>query len=164
MEDRDGIIGWLVILGLVFWWGSSHEKKTAEPAAAPSFGIPAGRSSYSPSYSVGSDNVTLSRDEAIADHWDEIKEYLNGSETIEACSLQSGNCYDLDADISSGSIDTIHFPNGGWKNLAGDVDSDGSASDMDNDGDSWDMNLDMNSSSVDDAIQEWADSNGVEIR
>src|SRR5688500_15130407 len=57
---------------------------------------------------------TISRDEAISDHWDDICEHLDGSETLEACDQSSGNCYDLEAEISSCNIDTVRFPNGGF--------------------------------------------------
>ena len=93
-------------------------------------------------------------------HWDDIKEFVNGSESIEACSLESGNCYELEAELSSGVIDTLHFNNGGWLNLAADVDSSGSASDVDDRGRSWDFSLDVRSSSlVDSALEEWSSAN-----
>ncbi len=47
-----------------------------------------------------SEQRVLTRDEAIEGYWDEIKDYLDGTETIDACSEESGNCYSLDADIS----------------------------------------------------------------
>lgn len=109
------------------------------------------------------DQETLSRDDAITEHWDEIKEYANGTETIEACSGSSGNCYDLDADINSGSVDTLHFPNGGYNSFSGEFDEDGNASDSSYSGDSWDFSMDMDSSLVDDAVDEWASDNGYEI-
>lgn len=106
---------------------------------------------------------TLTRDESIQNHWDEIKEYLEGTETVEACSLTSGNCYDLEADISSGSIDVIHFLNGGYQSFSADIEEDGSASDVDTDGNSWEFTLNMDSASVDEAIMEWANANGYTI-
>lgn len=107
--------------------------------------------------------ATLSRDDAVSEHWNEIKEYLNGSETVEACSSSSGDCYDLEADISSGEIDEIYFSDAGYLYFSADIDEDGNASDVDQNGDSWDFALDMNSSIVDDAIDEWASSNGYLI-
>lgn len=104
---------------------------------------------------------SIDRDTAISDHWDEISDYVNGPETIEACS--GSGCYDLDADISSGDIDTVNFPNGGYLSPEESIDDSGSASFYDNQGNNWDFQVDMDSSVVDDAVQEWAADNGYEI-
>lgn len=48
----------------------------------------------------------ISRDEAISLFWDDICEYVNGTDTLEACDLSNSNCYDLDAEISSCSCTT----------------------------------------------------------
>jgi len=101
----------------------------------------------------------LGRDEAINDYWDEIKDYVDGTETIDACSLESGNCYSLDADISSGIIEEIYFSNGGYLYFSADINESGNASDIDQDGNNWDFTIDMDSSIIDDAIDEWAYDN-----
>jgi hypothetical protein len=36
-----------------------------------------------------------------------------GTETVYACNESSGNCYDLDADVDNGEIETLYFPKGG---------------------------------------------------
>lgn len=113
--------------------------------------------------SGSSEYTTLSRDEAISEHWDEIKEYVEGTETVEACSSSSGNCYDLDADISNGELEQIYFPEGGYLYFSADIDENGSASDLDQNGDSWDFTVDMSSSIIDDAIENWASSNDYTI-
>ncbi len=47
---------------------------------------------------------------------------------MEACSQDSGSCYDLDADISDGVVERIYFPNGGHLDLDGaEIDEDGYA-------------------------------------
>lgn len=107
-----------------------------------------------------SESRTISRDEAISEYWDEIKDYVNGTETIEACSSTSGNCYDLDAEISSGTIEQIYFTSGGYLYFSADIDENGNASDSDQNGDYWDFTLDMDSSIVNDAIDDWASSSG----
>ncbi len=109
------------------------------------------------------DSNTISRSDAIDSDWDSIKEYLNGTETANACSAESGNCYDLDADISNGTIDEIYFSNGGYLYFGADIDSNGDASDFDEDGNEWDFSFDMNSSLVDDAISEWASENNYNV-
>jgi len=116
-------------------------------------------------YADDSGQVRLTPEEAINDHWDEIKEYVNGSESVEACSVESGNCYELEADISSGVIDTLHFNNGGgWLNLAADFDSDGAASDVDDQGRSWEFALDLDSSPlVESALADWASANDTVV-
>lgn len=101
----------------------------------------------------------LDRSEAINYYWDEIRDYVNGTETINACSSESGNCYSLDTDISGGIIEEIYFDNGGYLCFSADIDEDGNASDIDQDGNSWDFTIDMNSSIIDDAIDNWAYDN-----
>ncbi len=108
-------------------------------------------------------NKNLSRDEAIDSYWDEISDYVDGTETIEACSDESGNCYDLDADISSGHLETLYFNNGGYLNFYTDFDSDGDAYDSDDEGRGWSFRLDMDSSMIDDAVSDWASDNGYTI-
>lgn len=115
----------------------------------------------SDSYNV--EENTIDRYDAISDYWDEIKDYLSGTETIDACSSESGNCYSLDAEISSGQVEMIYFPNSGYLYFSADIDESGDASDFDSDGNSWDFTLDMDSSMVDDAIYDWASDNGYKI-
>ncbi len=108
-------------------------------------------------------NTTNSRtqEDAISENWDSIKEYLNGTEIIEACC--EGGCYSLDADISNGEVSEIYFPNEGYLYFSADIDEKGNASDTDNEGRNWDFTLDMNSSIVEDAVQEWANNNDYEL-
>lgn len=105
----------------------------------------------------------MSREDAINEHWDEIKEYLTGTQEIEACSDQSNNCYDLDAYISSGKIDTLNFENGGFLKFSADFDENGSASDDDYRGNGWSFTLDMDSDFVTEAIETWASKNNCTI-
>lgn len=106
-----------------------------------------------------SESRTISYNEAISEYWDEIKDYVDGTETIEACSSTSGNCYDLDANISSGAVEQIYFSSGGYLYFSADIDENGNAFDYDQNGDAWDFALDMDSSIVDDAVNDWASSN-----
>lgn len=36
-----------------------------------------------------------------------------GTETVEACNDDTGECYELDADFSGDDIETVYFPKGG---------------------------------------------------
>ena len=104
---------------------------------------------------------TIDRYDAKSDYWDDIAEYLDGTYTIEACSDDSGNCYSLDADIGSGEINTIYFSNGGNLDIYGaEVDSDGEAS-GDSDEDYWTFEVD--SGDIDQAVEDWADSEGYTL-
>lgn len=102
----------------------------------------------------------ISRDDALDQYWDDIKEYINGTETIEVYSQESGNYYDLDADISNGEVEVIHFPSGGWIYINADLNSDGSGEGYGSDS-YWDVQIDT--SLIDDAVDEWADDNGYEL-
>lgn len=103
------------------------------------------------------DDETITRQEAIDNHWDEIRDYLDGSASLTACG-PNGSCYEVESDISSGTIDTITFSSGHALNFSADIEDDGSASDTDLDGDPWTFDFDMSSSLVDDAIAEWANA------
>ncbi len=108
-------------------------------------------------YSSEEESNTISYEDAISDNWDEIRDYIDATETIEACSDSNGNCYDLEADISEGCIDTIYFDNGGYLNFySACFNEDGYTYDSDENGDDWEFNLDMGSSLVTEAIDEWA--------
>jgi hypothetical protein len=113
--------------------------------------------SSSTSYDEDQEENTISKDDAISDHWDEIKSYLSGTTEVEAC-YDYSNCYSLEAEISDGSIEKINFNNGGYLYFNAEIDSNGEASDYDDESRSWTFTLDMSSSIVDDAINEWADS------
>ena len=115
------------------------------------------------SSSYEQEDRTIGYYDAIYDYWDEIKDYVNGTETIDACSYGSGNCYSLDAEISNGQVEMIYFPNGGYLYFLADIDENGNASDFDNDGNSWDFTIDMDSLIIDIAIYDWASDNGYTI-
>lgn len=106
----------------------------------------------------------LSRDAAIEEYWDEIKDYMDGYESIEAFSYASGNYYNVEATISNGAITRISFPDGGYLYFYADIDSNGTAEEIDTvHGSAWSFQIDVGSAFVDDAIFNWADVNGYEI-
>lgn len=90
-------------------------------------------------------------------NWGEVKDYINGTEKIEACSLNNGNCYELEADISNGQIKKIYFPNGSYLYFSADINKKGNASDFDQNGNRWDFTVDMDSPIINNAINDWAD-------
>ena len=104
-----------------------------------------------------SEERSLTLEEAIEDYWDEIREYVEGTTEIEACSFESGNCYLVEADISDGAIETVYFSNGGYLYFDAEIDSDGYASDFDINGNSWDFEVEMDSGIVKEAVYEWAE-------
>lgn len=143
---------------------NSSDNHAGQAAQSVSASQPAQGSGNGESVGVQSESdEPITRQEAIDEHWDDIKDDLSGSATIDACSDESGSCYSLDADIDDGSITTVHFNNGGYLNVNADIDSSGDASDTDQDGHSWTFTLDMDSSIVDDAIKEWADRQGYSV-
>lgn len=128
-----------------------HSDKSTEQSSYPS---------YSTSYSSNRNYRTIDYDEALDDHWDEIKEYINGTETIEVHSQESGNYYTLDAEISNGEVESISFPNGGWIYINAELNSDGTGEGYGSDS-YWDVEVD--SGIIEDAVQEWADDNGYSL-
>ena len=93
--------------------------------------------------------------------FEEFRYDISGYETIEAC-YENGNCYTLEADISSGSIDTIYFPNGGWLDFySAEIDSEGFASDYDDENRYWEFQVDT--VLIENAAYDWASANGYQI-
>ena len=143
-ESKDSSITTYIVIGLILigaiFWGNS--------GTTPD---------YSEEYSDYAEEQTIDSYDAKLDYWDDISEYLDGTHTIEACSDSSGNCYDVDAEISSGDIQMIYFANGGYLDIyGGDVDYDGTAS-GDSDDDYW--SFQVSDSDIDEAVQDWADYN-----
>lgn len=159
-----GVLFLIFAIRAVFNNDVNPEVETSVPVFSSSSEIaPIESSSYGSrgynGYYEGDSLKSISSDDAKSEHWDEIKDYLQ-SDTIEAC-RNGGNCYDLDAEISGGSIQRLDFNNGGYLNFDEDVDEDGNASGDDYHGDSWEFNID--DSTIDDAVEEWADDNGYEL-
>lgn len=103
------------------------------------------------------ENVDTSKEDIISNKWSDVLNNINGSEIISACSNNSGNCYNVEADISNGTIDAIHFSNGGYLNFSAEIDSNGDASDVDQDGNNWTFSIDMNSNLITEAINNVAE-------
>lgn len=140
-EGNDSSIATFIVIGLIIivaiFWGNS--------SSTPD---------YSEEYTNYENEQTIDSYDAKLDYWDEISEYLGGTHTIEACSDSSGNCYDVEAEISSGDIQMIYFSNGGYLDIYGaDVDYDGTAS-GDSDDDYW--TFQVRDSDVDEAVSVWA--------
>jgi hypothetical protein len=85
------------------------------------------------------------------DEWETVREYIDGTFVIDACS--DSGCYTLDADISSGYIDTVYFPDGGYLSPSSEINSDGTASAYDSDGNAWEFIV--SGSDIDEAIDSW---------
>lgn len=152
-QNRGNALIWFLIIGAIvafFVFRSGNENNY-------------NNGSYRSSRQSITSDKTIGRDEAIESYWDEIRDYVDGTETINACSSSSGNCYDLDADISSGQIEQIYFPNGGYLYFSAEIDESGNASDFDQSGNGWDFTIDMDSSIIDDAIYNWVSDNGYTI-
>ncbi|MBX9951482.1 MAG: hypothetical protein K2Y39_20095 [Candidatus Obscuribacterales bacterium] len=63
-----------------------------------------------------------------------------GTATLSVHSVESGNTYTLDAEISGGEVERIYFPKGGWVDLVeSEIDSTGNGSGTDEQGRHWDF-------------------------
>jgi len=132
------VVGFLVFLGVRGDWLQEFQTQDLEPGES------------------------ISRGAAIATHWDEIRQYLGGIETIRACP-DGGMCEGVDADINEGQIEVIYFDNGDYLFFIAEIHENGEASDADDNGVQWDFTLDMNSTLVDVALEEWASEKGYII-
>jgi hypothetical protein len=100
----NAVLGILVVVALVWgvvslFSGNSEE----EYEYTPSSDYPGYSSSYN-------DSDYSSYDESYSSGF-------SGTETMEACNSDTGNCYDLDIDSDGKNIERINFPNGGWRDV-----------------------------------------------
>ena len=93
-------------------------------------------SSY-PSYSHDDYNEPAKDEEEEEDEENRIED---GSHEVEAC--RNGSCYTLDADVEDGVVTRINFPNGGYRDIDAELDTDGSGSGSDNEGNDWEVTVD----------------------
>lgn len=114
-------------------------------------------------YDDYSNDTIIYYSEAISYYWDEVREYINGADIVEACT--DSGCYSLDADIYSGYIETIYFPNGGYLYFGALIDENGYADGYDQNGNYWSFYFDIESSSlVEDAAYDWAYDYDYELK
>ena len=64
---------------------------------------------------------------------------FSGTETMEACNSDTGNCYDLDINSDGENIERINFPNGGWRDVDYSDCDDGYCYVEDEDGTEWEL-------------------------
>lgn len=117
------LVGLLVIVGIV--WGvsslfsSSKEEYNPAPASVYS-----GYDSYGASYYEEEENYPVG---------------FEGSDYMEACNSDTGNCYDLEIDSDGENIERINFPNGGWRDVYYSNCEDGYCVVEDEDGTEWEL-------------------------
>lgn len=130
-ENEGNAVIWFLILGALGLWYFSGGN------AAPDTSVTAPSSVYSGFQNYGIPNTDEIQQED--ENNENSIENVSGTHTVEACSSNSGNCYDLEADINSGVVDTIHFDNGGYLDVDAQLDESGQSSGDSNNGDSWDI-------------------------
>ncbi|MBU4338543.1 hypothetical protein KKD57_03225 [Patescibacteria group bacterium] len=123
-----GVLFWILIIAGASGLFSENSEKSDFQSSSSSY--------------MDNDYIT-NHDEAVA----EYKEKPDGTYTVEACNQSTGSCYDLDADISDGTVERIYFSNGGHLDIDGaELDEEGYASgesytvDDGYNGDSWEIN------------------------
>jgi hypothetical protein len=143
------ILLWIVAIGGFGYWffSSDSDSQSSSSYSAPTRTYD--RYGVYDDYDSGPDYDTMY--DLAYDNWDTVREYIDGTETVEACS--DSGCYSLDADISSGYIETLYFPNGGYIYPDAEIDSDGYAEGYDYEGNYWEFNVD--SGLIEDAIDSW---------
>lgn len=155
-QHRGNLIIWFLITGdtaAFFLFRSNDNDSHYNSSDSPIF--------RSVDYYEDEEAETIDRYDAIDEYWDELKDYVNGTRTIDACSYESGNCYSSDALISNGKVEIIYFPNGGHLYFSADIDESGNASDTDEEGNWWYFKIDADSSSIDDAIENLASDTAI---
>ena len=101
----------LIIIGVLFWGASSlfaSEKETRYDEYVP----PNNYSSRDHIYSNDYDDYS-----SYDEDYEEYPAGFSGSDNMEACNNETGNCYDLEIDSDGENIERINFPNGGWRDV-----------------------------------------------
>lgn len=62
-----------------------------------------------------------------------------GTQTVWSCNLDSGNCYDLDADFNDDGLERLYFPKGGWVDMDSSDCEDGTCYAVDENGTDWEV-------------------------
>lgn len=91
--------------------------------------------------------------EPIEPDFEDYKDYID-ADSVEACN--DSGCYELEADISNGEVETIYFNNGGYRQLNAEFDEDGDGYGYGSDGDEWEIHVDENE--IEEAKEEYMDS------
>ncbi len=106
-ENWIGILFWILVIGSVsgVFFGNTEKPEKTNYGSDFKYNYP----------SYVNSEYTKQHDEEV----EEYKEKPDGIYIVEACSQDSGSCYDLDADISDGVVERIYFLNGGHLDLDG---------------------------------------------
>jgi len=107
-NQGNAVIGIIVFIALI--WGAAslfgeNNENGNEYTPTSNYSGYSNPSSYDNSYNYG---------------YEEEESYpagFSGTETMEACNSDTGNCYDLDIDSDGENIERINFPNGGWRDV-----------------------------------------------
>lgn len=122
------LVGLLIIIGII--WGISTLF-----AEDNSYDYDNSSSNYNSSYSGSTYNGYYDEDE----YYDNYPVGFEGTETMEACNNDTGNCYDLDIDSDGENIERINFPNGGWRDVYSSDCEEGYCVVEDEDGTEWEL-------------------------
>ena len=106
---------WLLAgIGILIWAYSSYSNKSVNAPykrgdLSNTGGTPTIRYSNTPTYIDDSETTNIESNDQDTGYY--------GTETVSACNQSSGNCYDLDADISDDEVERLYFPKGGWVDI-----------------------------------------------
>jgi len=85
----------------------------------------------------GSNRSYTNSNETLDDY--EYPVGFSGEDTMYACNLDSGNCYDLEVEGNGEELETIYFPNGGWVDVSYSDCEDGYCYAEDENGTEWEF-------------------------
>jgi hypothetical protein len=135
-DTKAGLIFWGLLFGaaLLFSGGDNDEISNSaylKGNMSDRGGSPTQRYENTPSYF---DDLNTSNDES-----NDQPVGFYGTDTMNACNQNSGNCYDLDVDSDGENIERIYFPNGGWVDVDSSDCDDGYCYVEDENGTEWEL-------------------------
>ena len=135
-QQGNGAIWFIIVVAIV--WGLSSfftDKPETESYLKGDMsdrgGSPTYRYSQTPTYK---DDPYTTNDET-----NDQSVGFYGTDTMNACNQNSGNCYDLDVDSDGENIERIYFPKGGWVDVDSSECEDGYCYVEDENGTEWEL-------------------------
>lgn len=107
-KDKWKVLFWVALMIFIIWIIASDSRDNTKIQKGDLFNT-GGTPTIRKTPPVLTDDPVTSNDESN----DQPIGYY-GTETVEACNLSSGNCYDLDVDIWDDYIERAYFSKGGW--------------------------------------------------
>ena len=123
-QGGNTLVGFLVLAGIILGIVSLFSENKESYGYAPASIYSGYSSTYNSYYDSSEETFPVG---------------FEGTDYMEACNSNSGNCYDLEIDSDGENVERINFPNGGWRDVDYSDCSNGYCVVEDEDGTEWEL-------------------------